>query len=197
MKQKITSILAVVLLLAISAATVMATFVIESIIWTGLLCSIIATVCAVFAAVSKKYRIAIASALVPLFAFGLFVAEAAFLNLGPRNAALPFCIVFLLLQALITILILTELQSEANHEKSRTQLSIRSALIATSLIAVAFAAIEKFPSNSVPFVSDWSIAIEHPWIAATSFSFALLTTAVLATLLWKIRSQKNVSQPIA
>jgi hypothetical protein len=77
-------------LLALAVSTYVAAFHIESILTTGVICSVAGIAAGIAAIKCKRPVLAVAAFLTPILAVALFLLEALVLHLGPGKAATPF-----------------------------------------------------------------------------------------------------------
>ena len=89
--------------------------------------------------IARERAIAAVSFLTPIVALVLTVVEVSVLNLGAGRAALPFCVVFIIVQ-IVTTLISFRSFSFGSDSK---QISIRTMLLATVAFSIVFAIARK------------------------------------------------------
>lgn len=125
-----------VLTLAIS--TYIASRDIETILVSGWIGSITGLMLAIVAAHRSRFLLATAAALTPLIAVTLVVLESSFLHLGPARAATPFCIIFVINQAITTTAILVELHLQLSPPgKTRLQVTLKTLMVLMTALALS------------------------------------------------------------
>lgn len=91
-------------LLLLSISTYVAAVVdIETILVSGVICSISGLIAGVVSLHENRFLLGAICLLTPLLALALLLLEAFVLHLGPSKAKVPFCIVFVLNQTVTTL----------------------------------------------------------------------------------------------
>ncbi|MCA9183972.1 MAG: hypothetical protein R3E01_34590 [Pirellulaceae bacterium] len=140
MRTRACIILCTVHLLALAVCTFIAAIKIESILLTGVICSLTGIAAGITAVRCHRYWLAAAGLVTVVLAVSLFILEAVFLNLGPGRAALPFCIVFVIHEAIVSIVILAKLNMMlVGNAQSGRQITLRTIFVAITSFAVFFA----------------------------------------------------------
>jgi len=188
--QKWCTILSTTHLLLISLTTVVAAFVIESIIGTGPACMLVALVALISSAFARRYWLT-ATSLCTL-AVGIFfiVYELMFWGFGgPEKAALPLCVLFLVAQAFAIFGTVADLNQRLHSAGlAINQISIKQMLVASALFAISFSIMEYFPTELVPSISDWSVAFQHSWLVSLAFAMFFLTVCGFVSIWMASRS---------
>jgi hypothetical protein len=128
--------------LALAICTYIAAIEIESIIFTGLICSLTGLAAGIAALRYRRFWLAAAGFLTLIIAMLLFILEAFFLELGPEVAALPFCIIFIVNQTVATLIILVELNALlATSGTPGWQISMKTLVIVMISSSVFFAVV--------------------------------------------------------
>lgn len=126
--------------LTLAVCTYLAATEIRTILTTGLICSMTGFFAAVIALGCRRWLLAGVLALTPALAVVLFLLEAFVLRLGPQDAAFPFCIVFVVNQAISTVIILAQLHIQAVGDAARPlQITIRILMVSMVAFSVFFA----------------------------------------------------------
>jgi hypothetical protein len=160
-------------LAVLAVCTYVAAYEIRTILFTGLLCSGTALVAAVLAVFCGRFVLAGAALATPLIAIILFVLEVFFLNLGPHQAAAPFCIVFLLNQIVSTTTMLVEINLLTRPEGAKAwQVTLRTLLAAMVGFALFF--------GLARYLSE----LGHDWIMTLALGLAGITCVGLATMFY-------------
>lgn len=175
--QKCCTVLSILHLVALSIATLVASFVVESILWTGIFCMLVALVAFVCSLIASRYWLtAISLCTLAVGAFFIVFELILFMFGGPEKAALPLCLLFLVVQGLAIFATVSDLRSRPQNEPRRIQqISLRELIIATALFAISFGVMENFPTHLVPHISDWSVAFKHTWLVSLCLAMFLLT----------------------
>jgi len=192
MKQKLCTIAAILHMLCVAVGTLVAGFVIESILGTGAAAMVVAVITLVLSLICRRYLIALACTSTILVGVAFIVGELMFFLLGgPEKAALPLCIMFLLVELITILLTLYDLRIQRSPDSPpATRFSLGILMVGTGVFASAFAIIEQFPTDLVPFVSDWSIAFNYSWLVALSLAMFLLMGVGLYSA-WRAASPKS------
>jgi len=173
-------------LVAVSLATVTSSFVIESIIGSGLACMVIALIALPCALIAKRYWLAASSFLTLLIGAFFIVFELVFFMFGgPRNAALPLCLLFLGCQAFSIFATTADLspQSLLASAGSR-QISLKQLLVGTGIFALSLGVMENIPTEDIWGMSTSSIALRYPLLISLSLAMFFFSVAGLFGL-WK------------
>ena len=135
MTRTIVSALCLTHILAFAVCTYIAALSIETILITGWICSATGVLAGTASLVIKERGLAAVSFLTPIIAVVLTLLEALILNLGPRGAALPFCVVFIVVQLVTTLVSFRSFRFGPDAKR----ISIRTMLIATAAFSIVFA----------------------------------------------------------
>ena len=135
MKQNVAVTLCIIHVLAFAISTYIAAVDIESILVTGWICSATGLIAGIASLIAKKRSLSAVSFMTPLVAITLTLLEACVLELGPSRAALPFCIIFIVVQLTTNFVTFLSINEGAKSK----QLSIKTLLVATFAFAVFFA----------------------------------------------------------
>ena len=175
------AILCSIHLLALAIGTYCAAYQIKSILISGLICSITGIVTAIVAAKIPRPILACACAATPVMALVMFLLETLVLHLGPRDAAEPFSIVFLINQIFSTLVILVELNILCSPSgKLATQVTLQTLLIAMAGFGVFFA-VAKFLSQ-----------LHHHWRMSLALGLLGLAFVGLCSLWYSVlRPQRS------
>lgn len=169
-------------LLALAISTYVASMEIESIIVTGVVCSITGIAAGVAAIKLSRPWLAAAALMVPVITVVLFIIEAFFLHLGPLRAALPFCIVFMINQVFSTLTILVQLNIlVAKNDAPRLQITIKTLMVSIVAFSVFFG------------IARQLLVLEHDWIAYVSLGLLGLTLVGLGTTLYSAHAASSGS----
>lgn len=166
---------------ALAICTYIAALSIETISGTAWVCSATGLAMGVYAMAHKRFLLGCAGFLTPILAIVLFILEAFILNLGPRRAALPFGIIFIINQVITTLITLIQLSILNEPSKTRTkQITIRTLLVAITSFAVFFA------------VTKHLLKREHNWLMATALGLLGLTFVGLSLVVYSaFTNRKN------
>ena len=126
--------LSIIHIISFTVCTYIAAYAIESIIVTGWICSATGVIAGIAAIFSRQAILAAVSFLTPFVAVTLTALEITILNLGPERAALPFCIVFFVVQLTTNLISFRYLR----FGEQSNQISIRTMLLATFAFAIVF-----------------------------------------------------------
>lgn len=169
--QQVVFSIAHLLLLAVS--TYVATFYIKTILTSGFICSISGLALGVVALRRHRRALAAIALLTPVTAVVLFLLEAIVLHLGPRNAALPFAIVFLINQTITTLVILVELQfSLSNSDRLLRQVTLRTLLVSMTSFCLFF--------TLARYLLEW----QHNWRMGIALGLLGLTIVGIVSVLF-------------
>ncbi len=135
MKQILARALCIIHVLAFAVSTYIAAVDIESILVSGWICSATGLFAGIASLIAGKSALSVVSFLTPVVAITLTLLEASILQLGPSLAALPFCIIFIIVQLTTNLVTFCSI----NEGVSSKQISIKTMLIATFAFAVVFA----------------------------------------------------------
>lgn len=183
MKRKICIALSCVHLSALAICTYIAAIKIESILVTGWICSITGIAMSASAIAYKKPVLATAGCLTPIIAVILFALEASVLNLGPRRAALPFCIVFIINQLIATLTILIQLHILIAPPGARVrQLTIKTLMVYVASFSVFFA------------IAKHLLNRQHDWLMALALSLLGLTSVGLSVALYTAIANRKIGK---
>jgi hypothetical protein len=139
MKHRTCLILCSIHLLVLAIGTYVAAYEIESILVSGVVCSITGIVAAISARRTGRPLLALAAAATPVMAVVMTGLEALVLQLGPSDAAEPFSIVFIVNQLISTLVILVELNILTSPSgKMTTQITLQTLMIAMGGFGVFF-----------------------------------------------------------
>jgi hypothetical protein len=183
MKQRTCIALCSLHLLALAVCTYIAAIEIETILVTGWICSATGLAMGISAIACKKPVLAAAGFLTPIIAVVLFVLETAFLHLGPRNAALPFCIVFIVNQVLATVVILVQLRMFTAPPGTRaTQIALKTLMVSMVSFSVFFAIARRLLER------------EHDWLMALALGLLGLASVGLSVVLYSAIVDRSKAQ---
>lgn len=175
-------------LLSLAVSTYIAAIEIETIIVSGVICSLTGLTTALFALMNRRLILSLMASLAPVLAVTLFLLEAFYWNWGPRVAAFPFMIIFLINQAFTTVVLLVQLRLLVRHPNaSQSQITLRTLMMSTATFAVIFALTR--------FLIEQH---NHNWLMAYALGFLGLTIGGLAMVLvsaWRTRRQEAVPVP--
>ena len=185
--QKCCTALSVIHLVVLSIATLVASFVIESILWSGAFCLLVALIAFACSLIASRYWLTSVS--LCTLAVGVFfmVFELVFYMFGgPEHAALPLCLLLLVVQGFAIFATISDLKNRPQKNKPHKiqQITLLQLMIATALFAISFGLMENFPIHLVPHISDWSVAFKHTWLVSLSLAMFLLTVFGLLSF-WK------------
>ena len=168
-------------LLVLAISTYIAAYNIESILVSGVVCSITGLVAAISARGAGRPLLAMAAAATPAMAFVMLCLEAFVLHLGPHRAAEPFSIVFIVNQVISTLVILVELNILCSPSgKLATQVTLQTLLIAMAGFGVFFA-VAKFLSQ-----------LHHHWRMSLALGLLGLAFVGLCSLWYSVlRPQRS------
>ncbi len=183
MKRKTCITLSSIHLLAIAICTYIAAIEIESILTTGWICLATGIAMGISAIMCKRPVLAVAGFLTPVIAVVLFVLEAFFLHLGPGDAALPFCIVFIINQVVATLTILVQLNILVVPVRPRAlQITIKMLMVSMVSFSVFFA------------IAKHLLVREHDWLMGLSLGLLGLTFVGLSVTLYAGVRNRNTAQ---
>lgn len=187
--QKCCTILSVSHLLLISLTTLVAAFVVESIIGTGSACMAVALIAFISSLFAKRFWLTATS--LSTLAVGVFfiIYGLVFKGFGgPQNAALPLCVLFLVVQAFSIFATLADLnQRQRSSYVMRSQISLRQLLIASAIVALSFGVMENFPTGKVPYIADWSVALHYSWLVSLTLAMFFLSICGLISVWISLR----------
>ena len=191
--QKTCTVLSITHLIAISLATLISAFVIESIIIFGLISMIIAVIAFPLSLVAKRYWLTTSTLLTLLVGAFFIICELIFFMLGgPAAAALPLCLLFLVVQAFSIFATIADLnQRGAFDGRHAKQISIKQLMIGTAIFALSLGLMQNISSEEIPFVNSSSVAIRYPYLVSLCLAMFFLSVAGLVSI-WK--SSKTISQ---
>ena len=177
--QKWCTFLSVFHLLAISLTTLVAAFVIESILGSGSACMVIAMVALFSSLLARRFWLTLAS-LTTIAAGAFFIVyELIFYGFGgPQKAALPLCVLFLTVQAcsiFCTLADLNQRQRSSHVRAPPNQISLKQLLIASTIFPLSFGIMENFPLSGISNISDWNVAYHYKWLVSISLALFFLT----------------------
>ena len=176
------TVLSIVHLLCVSIATLTSSFVVESILGTGAACMIVAFVAVVPALICRRLWILGASAGTLLVGAFFIIFELIYYGFGgPDNAALPLAVLFLVVQYFALVATVADLNQRSTSDKP-AQISLKQLLIASAIFGVSFGIIENFPTGSVPYISNSSVAFRFPWLISLSLAMFFLSISGLLLL---------------
>lgn len=135
MKRTVATTLCLIHILALTVCTYIAAIQIETILVTGWICSATGVMAGIGAIVVRERGLAAVSFLTPIIAIVLTALETSVLNLGPGGAALPFCVVFIIVQLITTLISFRSFRFGADSK----QISIRTMLLVTVAFSIVFA----------------------------------------------------------
>jgi hypothetical protein len=135
MRRTVVTILCLVHILTFAVCTYIAAIKIETILATGWICSSTGLIAGIGSLSIKERALAVVSFLTPIVAIVLTALEALILNLGPNRASLPFCIVFIIVQLVTTVVSFRSFRFGSDAK----QISLRTMLLATTAFSVVFA----------------------------------------------------------
>ncbi len=131
--------------LATSFSTLAAVIEIETILVTGVICSFTGIVAGISALMKSETREVIAAWSIPAMALLLFFLESQLLHLGPKKAAMPFSILFILNQAIANYILLRCVTKHARTAGSGLpSFGIQSILFMTAVMALGLAFVQAF-----------------------------------------------------
>ena len=191
--QKWCTFLSTTHLLSISLTTVIAAFVIESIIVSGLVCMLLALIAFVCSLIAKRGWLAASS--FSTLAVGIFfiVYELIFWGFGgPKYAALPLCVLFMLVQAFSIYGTLADLNQRRQASIAETkQISLRQLFVASAIFALSFGIVESFPTEVVPYIADWSVAFQYSWLVSLALAMFFLSACGFISIWIGSRKSSN------
>ena len=126
-------------MLVFSACTYVAAINIESILFTGWVCSATGLAAGVASMAAGNRAISLVSFLTPAVAVTLTYLEMYVLQLGRVSAALPFCVLFIVLQLITNVVSFQHIGLKKDGQSAGKQISIKSMLIVTLASALFFA----------------------------------------------------------
>lgn len=133
-------------ILALSVSTLIATAKIESILVTGIVCSLTGIAAGIASFYVRRFGMGIIALNTFAIAVALFILEAYFLHMGPQKAALPFSIVFLVNQILTNVILIRGIHQIATvGEAVRSTFTIRLLLVAMTAVAIGCAIAKSLP----------------------------------------------------
>ncbi len=141
MKQLVATTLCIVHILALAICTYIAALDIHSILFTGWLCSATGCIAGIASLVSRNRAVAIAAFLTPVVAITLAVLEVFLLKLGPETAALPFSIIFIVMQLITNLISFRSFSVNAESKEITKQISIKAMLLVTVASSMFFAVV--------------------------------------------------------
>src|SRR5262245_36036239 len=106
MKRNICFILCTLHLIALAISTYIASIDIETIMVSGVVCSITGIAAAIAAIRCKRLELVMAGFSTSILAVTLVLLEAFVFQLGPQRAAFPFCVIFIINQIITAVMIL-------------------------------------------------------------------------------------------
>jgi hypothetical protein len=175
-------------LLVLAISTYIAAYEIESILVSGIVCSITGLVAALFARRTGRLLLVWACAMTPIMAVIMTALEALVLHLGPMGAAEPFSIVFIINQLISTLVILIELNILTSSSGNvRTQITLQTLMIAMAGFGVFFG------------VTKLLSRFEHHWRMSLALGLLGLAFVGLCSLWYSVLKSKCVegSLPLA
>ncbi len=183
MKRQTCITLSSIHLLALAICTYIAAIEIESILVTGCICSLTGIATGISAIICKRPLLAAAGFLTPIIAVVLYVLEAFFLHLGPGDAALPFCIVFIINQVIATLMILVQLNILIAPAGWRTkQITIRTLMVSMVSFSVFFA------------IARHLLKLQHNWLMAVALGLLGLTFVGLTVSLYSAIANRKTAR---
>ena len=184
MKRGLCIALSSIHLLALAVCTYIAAGQIETILATGWICFATGLAAGISASVCKRPLLAAAGFLTPILAVALTVLESMFLHLGPGDAALPFCIIFIINQVFVTLATLVELNLMTAPAGARgRQITIRTLIVSTASFSVFFA------------VARQLLERQHDWMMAMALGLLGLTSVGLTVSLYTAITNRSTPRP--
>ena len=174
MKNSVAITLTIIHILTFSVCTYIAAIDIESILFTGWVCSATGLLAGIWALASRERALAAVSFLTPIVAVALTLLEINVLKLGPNVAARPFCIVFIVVQIITNLISFRSLWSGSNTK----QISIRSLM----LVAVGV--------SLVSAVSRQLLLLEHDIIMLIGLIMSGLTIVGVVITIFNLMASK-------
>lgn len=167
---------------ALAISTYIAATHIESILVTGWVCSATGVLLAIVSIDANKPWLLLVGLLTPILALTLIVLEGVYLHLGPRRAAMPFCIVFIVhhVIATLTILIQIRLFDRRIGEHAASQVTLESLMLSTFIFAVFFA------------VTKYLLLRQHDWLMAIALGMMGLTFVGLTMSIYSVATAPNL-----
>ena len=206
MKEKLSTSFSAALLLWISASTLFVTIVPTSIAVAAPVSALLGFAATVFAVLCKRYWLAAVGASMPLLVVAFLVVQRLTSAIDLQRAALPICIVLLVVQAFTTIVTLVEFRRlKIIGSGTEIKFSIQELLLATTVVAVAITISESFFASTDPvdFFSPLQLVFDHTLLTSTSFAltslaaFSLRWDMVIRYLDVAFSSDPNVKRRIA
>ena len=139
MNNSIATLLCILHMLVFAACTYVAAINIESVLFTGWVCSATGLAAGVASMAAGNRAISLVSFLTPAVAVTLTYLEMYVLQLGPVSAALPFCVLFIVLQLITNVVSFQHIGLKKDGQSAGKQISIKSMLIVTLASALFFA----------------------------------------------------------
>jgi hypothetical protein len=176
MKRQTCVVLSSIHLLTLAICTYVAAIDITSILVSGWICSITGFAAGISALRCKRLLLAIVGFLTPCIAVILFNIEVAFLHLGPRRAAFPFTVVFIVNQVVGTIIVLVHLNIFIGPEgASAKQVTLKTLMIAMVSFSLFFAMARHLLERQ----HDW---LMHLALGLLGLTFVGLTVTLFAAI---------------
>lgn len=173
MKKRLCILFCNIHLIALAVSTYIAAIEIESILVSGVVCSVTGVMAGITCIACKRVWLAIACLLTPFMAVNLLILESTFLQLGPSDAAEPFCVVFIVNQIISTLIILVHLKFlVATDESHWRQLTIQTLLVCTASFALFFG------------IAKILLRMEHDWKMSMALGLLGLVFVGLTVILW-------------
>lgn len=195
MKHLVATLLCLAHILTFTICTYIAAHEIRTILVSAWICSLTGIVAGLAALVSLNVWLSLVSFLTPMVAVALFLLEILILNLGPRRAALPFCITFIVVQLITNLVSFCTFKFGDGRKKTINQISIRTMLVATVAISIFFAIARllfRWEHDTIMLVA----------LALTGLTFVGVVLTVVRLISWRTAGDSEVvktddSQPNA